>query len=223
MKSLWQKLLADETGVVLSSEIALVGTVGVLGMLVGLDAVSSAVNSELNDLAGAFGTLDQTFRFRSMSKPGHAWVRGAGFNDRGDFCDCVPLLQTDVIGKSGIGEFSEAIGFSQAVVSQGPVASPPPVVREEVIEERVIEEVVEPVPVKAVCPDDEIIEEHIIRRRVRADCATTLSSDCAARSFKKELPSRLKEPPTPQLHRKPIPSPQPVPEKSETKKPKKKG
>lgn len=81
MKNLWQKLLADETGVVLSSEIALVGTVGVLGMVVGLEAVTSSVNSELNDLASAFGAIDQSYNYRSIAKPGHAWVRGSGYND----------------------------------------------------------------------------------------------------------------------------------------------
>lgn len=223
MKSLWQKLLADETGVVLSSEIVLVGTVGVLGMVVGLEAVSSAVNTELNDLASAFGTIDQTFNFRSISKPGHAWVRGAGFNDQGDFCDCQPIIQGDVMGKSAIGGFSEATGFSQSIVSQNAVVSSAPVVREEVIEERVIEEVVEPVPVTAVCPDDDIIEEHIIRRRVRADCSTTLSPDCATSSLKKELPPLLKKQPMPKSSPKSIQGVPPAPEKVEPKKPKKKG
>lgn len=231
MRNLWQRLLADETGVVLSSEIALVGTVGVLGMVVGLEAVCSAVNSELNDLASAFGTMDQTFNFRSISRPGHAFVRGAGFNDRGDFCDCVPLTSFDVFGKTAIGGVSEATGVSQSIVSQNAivspnaVVSPPPVVHEQVIEERVIEEVVEPVPVKAVCPDDEIIEEHIIRRRVRSDCSAPLSSDCATSSLKREHPPILKKHPVPKVGPKSIQGPPPPPplKKSEPKKPKKSG
>ena len=233
MKSLWQKLLADETGVILSSEIALVGTVGVLGMVVGLEAVTSAVNSELNDFASAIGTLDQTFNFRSIAKPGHAFVRGAGFNDRGDFCDCIPLTQTDVFGKTGFGGFSETTGFSQsligpspivgqrAIVGQSAVVSSAPVVREQIIEERVVNEVlVAPPAVQAVapvCPDDDIIEEHIIiRRRARTDC------DCSTTTRLAPNPKILK----PQISKpqpiKPQPSPKPEPDKVETK-PKKKG
>lgn len=226
MKSLWQKLLADETGVILSSEIALVGTVGVLGMVVGLEAVTSAVNSELNDFASAIGTLDQTFNFRSIAKPGHAFVRGAGFNDRGDFCDCIPLVQTDVFGKTGVGGFSENTGFSQSVVSQRAIVNSAPVVREQIIEERVVNEVlVEPPTVFAapqVCPDDEIIEEHIIiRRRARTDCdcstTTRLAPNPTVLKPKISKPQSIK----PQSV-KPQPPPKPDPDKIETK-PKKKG
>lgn len=162
MKNLWQKFMADEAGVVVSSEIALVGTVGVLGMVVGLEAITSSVNSELNDFASAIGALDQSYNFRSTAKLGHAWARGAGFNDAGDFCDCNSIVSTDVIGKG--------TGSGESVVSSAPI------VQEQIIEERVIDEAtVEPpavvtVPQVCPCPDDEIIEEHIIRRRVRSDC-----------------------------------------------------
>lgn len=181
MKSLWQKLLADEAGVVLSSEIALVGTVGVLGMVVGLEAVSCAVTSELNDLSSAFGAIDQSYNYRSISKLGHARASGSGFNDNRDVCDCQLITQGDVFGQSG--QSGQAAGFDQSVSRQSVVVNSAPVVREEVIEERVIEEekCVEPATIKALdCPEDEIIEEHIIRRRVRADCGKTLNlkSDC---------------------------------------------
>lgn len=139
MKSLWQKLLADETGVVLSSEIALVGTVGVLGMVVGLEAVTSAVTSELNDLSNAFGSVSQSYNYNSISKPGHAWFSGSGFNDRGDFCDCNLITQTAVNGVSGVGGFAQGGGFSQSVVSQAAVVNSAPLVREQVIGERVID------------------------------------------------------------------------------------
>lgn len=177
MKSMWQKLLADETGVVLSSELALVGTVGVLGMVVGLDAVTCSVTSELNDLASAFGAIDQSYNYRGVSKAAHARAAGSGYNDRGDLCDCVLISQNDVSGSSGSGGSSQAGGFSQSSVSQKMVVSSAPVVREQVLSERVIDEVpVERATIKSappVCPDDEIIEEHIIRRRVRADCDAT--------------------------------------------------
>lgn len=214
MKNLWLRLLADETGVILSSEIALIGTVGVLGMVVGLESVTSAVTNELNDLASAFGALDQSYNYRSIRKLGHARVSGSGFNDGRDFCDCELIVQSDVSGQFGQG-FSQTNGISQSAVSQSAIVSAP-VVREQIIKERVIEEVVEPVIVNAVapvCPDDEIIEEHIIRRRVRSDCSTKLSSDCAATSLKYGSTSGRST--------KSIQEPKLVPEKVETKKSKK--
>ncbi len=213
MKSLWQKLLNDETGVVLSAEIALVGTVAVLGMVVGLEAVTSAVNNELNDFASAIGALDQSYNYRGISKPWHAWVRGSGFNDRSDFCDCVPLVATDVGGKSGV------CGTSEDSFSQSAVVSAAPVVREQIVQERVIDEVlVEPAPVVA-CPDDDIIEEHIIRRRVRSDCDRSLKVVPQTQSV--PLVTEPKTLPAPKLEVVP-PKSKSGPTKPETK-PKKKG
>lgn len=212
MKSLWQKLLADEAGVVLSSEIALVGTVGVLGMVVGLEAVTSSVNSELNDLASAFGAIDQSYNYRSIAKVGHAWVKGSGFNDRGDYCDCDVVVSTDVVGQSS-GELVQNSSSQSVVVNSAPV------VREEVIEERVVDEVLVEQPQVCPCPEDEIIEEHIIRRRVRSDCDKTLhvvpqTQVVPQIKAHKPLPTMK-----PELEK---PRPKSQPEKIETK-PKKKG
>lgn len=202
MKNLWQKFLADEAGVVLSSEIALVGTVGVLGMVVGLEAVTCAVTSELNDLASAFGAIDQSFNYRSISKAGHARASGSGFNDSRDFCDCQLITQTDVSGQFGAGSLQSG-GFSQSLSSSSVVSSAPVVHQDiEVIDERIVEEVpVESTRIKEVeCPDDEIIEEHIIRRRVKSDC------DCSKTTTVVPKPKAIK----------PAPSPMPE-EKIETK------
>lgn len=74
----------------LSSEIALVGTVGILGMVVGLESVTSAVNSELNDFASEIEASHRLMRFdprwsalgqslKSRGKPAcvtaNRWVR----------------------------------------------------------------------------------------------------------------------------------------------------
>lgn len=205
MKSLWKKLWTDEAGVVLSSEIALVGTVGVLGMVVGLEAVTCAVTSELNDLASAFGAIDQTYNFRSIAKLGHARVSGSGFNDRRDVCDCELITQTDVGGFTGQGGGSSQALVAQSAVVQSAVVQTAPVIREEIIEERVIDEViVEPKAVTEVCPDDEIIEERIIRRRVKADCSTTSTTTIVPRATTVAPKTKAIKP-------------QPEPEKVETK------
>jgi hypothetical protein len=54
MRQLLNQLMKDQTGMILSSEIVLVGTILVLGSIVGLVSVSSAVNHELNDCANAY-------------------------------------------------------------------------------------------------------------------------------------------------------------------------
>jgi hypothetical protein len=58
-----QKLWQDESGVVLSAEAVLLGTVGVLGAVVGLNTVSTAVDQEMKEYAGAIRSLDQSYGY----------------------------------------------------------------------------------------------------------------------------------------------------------------
>lgn len=53
MRELLKKLIKDENGMIISSEIVLVGTILVIGSIVGLASLSHAVNNELNDVARA--------------------------------------------------------------------------------------------------------------------------------------------------------------------------
>lgn len=53
MRELLKKLIQDESGIIVSSEIVLVGTILVIGCMVGLTSLSYAVNNELNDVAQA--------------------------------------------------------------------------------------------------------------------------------------------------------------------------
>ncbi len=53
MRELFRKLIEDEYGIIISSEIVLVGTILVIGCVVGLSSLSYAVNNELNDVAQA--------------------------------------------------------------------------------------------------------------------------------------------------------------------------
>ena len=56
-------LLNDECGVIISAELVLVLTIAVLAMIVGLSEVAVAVNTELNDISNAIGSLNQSFSF----------------------------------------------------------------------------------------------------------------------------------------------------------------
>ena len=90
LKSLWN----DQNGFVVSAELVLVMTIGVLAMLVGLHAVSKSVVQELNDVASAFGAIDQSYCYNGLQMCGHARVSGSGFRDRADNCDCSIIVQT---------------------------------------------------------------------------------------------------------------------------------
>ena len=76
--NLFMQLLRDEHGFVLSAEMALLGTVGVIGATVGLSAVSQSVNDELTDVAMAFRSLDQSYCFEGASGCG-SYTAGSSF------------------------------------------------------------------------------------------------------------------------------------------------
>lgn len=94
LRTLWN----DDYGFVLSAELVLILTVGVLAMVVGLHAVAKAINHELVDLASAFGNLSQGYEFSGFlitcaatGRP-NAAVEGSAFDDRDDLCDCAVLV-----------------------------------------------------------------------------------------------------------------------------------
>jgi len=71
-----KKLLQDETGIVLSAEVVMIGTLGVLGTVVGLNAVSTAVDQELREFAGAIRSLDQSYGYVGHQSC-RAWSAGS--------------------------------------------------------------------------------------------------------------------------------------------------
>ena len=76
----------DENGFVVSAELVLVGTILVLGMIVGLTELSYGVNEELEDLGSGIGAINQTYYFTLASgKKGE--VVGSTYLDFQDECD----------------------------------------------------------------------------------------------------------------------------------------
>ena len=59
MHRLFVQLLRDEAGYVLSAELVLIASIGVLSLVVGLSEVSTAINGELFDIGSAFARLNQ--------------------------------------------------------------------------------------------------------------------------------------------------------------------
>jgi hypothetical protein len=63
----------DENGFVVSAELVLVGTILVLGMIVGLTELSFNVNQELEDLGSGIGAINQTYYYTlACGKKGEA-------------------------------------------------------------------------------------------------------------------------------------------------------
>lgn len=76
----------DENGFIVSAELILVGTILVLGMIVGLSELSYGVNEELEDLGSAIGAINQSYCFTLASgKKGE--VAGSKYQDYMDKCD----------------------------------------------------------------------------------------------------------------------------------------
>ncbi|MEJ7590998.1 MAG: branched-chain amino acid aminotransferase [Planctomycetaceae bacterium] len=79
-------LKTDENGFVVSAELVLVGTILVLGMIVGLTELSYGVNEELEDLGSGIGAINQTYYYALASgKKGE--VVGSTNRDFVDECD----------------------------------------------------------------------------------------------------------------------------------------
>ena len=81
-----KKLWLDEGGATISAELALVGTILVIGVVVGLSAVQTAVVTELADLGAAIGNLDQSYSTGGVTGH-HAASSASTFTDDADSCD----------------------------------------------------------------------------------------------------------------------------------------
>lgn len=87
MLNLATKLLSDEAGFLLSAELILISTVLVLGMVVGLSEVSRAINNELFDVATAFDSMNQSYRYAGMFDD-HGGSHGSRYDDYGYDISC---------------------------------------------------------------------------------------------------------------------------------------
>lgn len=89
----------DECGFIVTTELVLIATLCVLGLVTGLSCIRDAINGELGDVAQAIGSLNQSYHYTGFHgcvspKCGvHAWTAGSAFTDlrdeeaRGDLDD----------------------------------------------------------------------------------------------------------------------------------------
>lgn len=145
---MFARFLCDESGFVISGELVVVATVGILALVCGLEAVSTMVASELTDVANAVGSLNQSYKIRSIyAVGGHASCSGSGFND---------IHQTSSIG---IGEEVAIAGTTQMQVLVQEELVPVDVVNvdavtvatEEIAQEQLVIPVTPEIPVMEDC------------------------------------------------------------------------
>lgn len=89
MRRLWR----DEAGFVVSTELVLVATIVVIGLIVGLTSIRDQVVQELGDIAAMISQLNQSYSFSAIT--GHHSTTGGSFgNDQADSCDTFdPICQ----------------------------------------------------------------------------------------------------------------------------------
>lgn len=92
----------DENGFIISAELVLIGTILVLGMIVGLTEVSYGINEELEDLGSGIGAINQTYYF-TMASGKKGEVVGSTYLDFVDDCDnvCDITCNTPARGEKG--------------------------------------------------------------------------------------------------------------------------
>lgn len=86
MKKFAMRLWRDEAGFVVSTELILIATIVVIGLITGLTTVRDAVVHELADVADAVSEIDQSYSWGAITA--HcASTAGSEFVDVPDFCE----------------------------------------------------------------------------------------------------------------------------------------
>ncbi len=87
MKSMFRNFVRSEEGFILSTEAVLIGTITVLGMIVGLAEIRNNVVQELGDYSQAVAQLSQDYSYSSVSDtnvPSGIFSYGSVFSDTTD-------------------------------------------------------------------------------------------------------------------------------------------
>lgn len=90
-----RRLLAEDDGFVVSSELMLMSSLVVLGLLVGLESARSAVTAELSDVVGSMQDLNQSFSVDGIVYH-NSNIAGFNFVDALDECDSPDQTDADV-------------------------------------------------------------------------------------------------------------------------------
>ena len=80
LKTIWK----DERGFIASTDLILIGTVLILGSIVGLATMRDEIVQELGDIATAIGQLNQSYSFAAFNN-GQFSVAGSSYTDMADY------------------------------------------------------------------------------------------------------------------------------------------
>lgn len=80
------ELFNDEAGFVVSSELVLIGTILVIGMITGLATLRDGVIQELVDLSRAIGSVNQGFQYNGATAH-TSGTAGGLYTDSNDYCE----------------------------------------------------------------------------------------------------------------------------------------
>ena len=94
-------LLNDENGFLVSAELILLATIAVLGLIVGMSEISFALNNEMEDVASAIGSLNQSYYVSGLHSESKGCTAGSEFSDDLDDCDS----EWDIQSSGVVGEF----------------------------------------------------------------------------------------------------------------------
>ena len=83
---LFVTLWKAEEGFVVSSELVLIATMLVIGMLAGLDTIRDQVVQELADVGDAISEINQSYSFSGITAHS-ASTAGTAFTDLNDYCE----------------------------------------------------------------------------------------------------------------------------------------
>jgi Flp pilus assembly pilin Flp len=99
MKKLALRLWRDEAGFVVSTELVLVATIVVIGLVTGLTTIRDQLSTELADVADAISEVDQSYSFGQITAHASS-TSGTIFDDVEDFCEAAGNV-TDQNGEAG--------------------------------------------------------------------------------------------------------------------------
>jgi hypothetical protein len=94
------RLWTEEAGFVISSELVLVATILVIGLIVGMTSLRNQVVQELADVGAAIGNISQGYEYFGVSKQSVGDTDGSGWDDKRDFCQTTPVTGSEPAGIS---------------------------------------------------------------------------------------------------------------------------
>ena len=106
--ALKKKLRNRQGGFIVSAELALITTILVIGLIVGMVAVRDALVAELHDIAEGIGELDQSFTFNGINNSdGASQTEGTVFIDEVDDAG----VGAGTFGDAGMGGDNIALNY----------------------------------------------------------------------------------------------------------------